>query len=291
MPRKPKFQLAPLKTGQPKAWEGDCRRKPWNYQVTAVIPELDTPAELMLAVELLRLQTVKPFVLIIDTGSTPENFARVEALRAPDLEVHAIRLNGVLHPSEFVTAAMDLAFSICRTEHLFCTHSDCFLRRRNFVADLLRQCSPQCPAVGYEMTPRTCPPPVLCDWQGILGHSATMLHMPSMDLLGAGWSMRRWAVLRHLSDQRPIPGASGWPDTEVLLGHILREAGIEPKIIGREKNFERTLDRNIDHCRSLAGSQVYSKTYYKKAKRWAADAKRQARARIARWRREAKKHA
>lgn len=281
------LELAPVRrlAGSPDAWEGSCRTKPWQYRVTAVIPELDTPDELIAGIELLRLQTERPYILVIDTGSTPENFARVEALRAQDLEVHAIRLNGVLHPSEFVTAAMDLAFSICRTEYLYCTHSDVFPRRRDWLEWLFSQCSERWPAVGYEMTPRMCPG-MKAPWQRMLGHSATMLHMPTMDRIGGGWSMRRLARRLGLDDQRPIPGAVGWPDTEVLLGYLLRDHGIETKVAGIEANYKRTLDANIDHCRSLAGSKLYAPEKYREAKAWAEDALQQAKRRAAQWRKQ-----
>lgn len=278
-------EIAPVRGKGDRPWEGTCQRKPWDYSVTAMIPELDTYDELVLGIELLRLQTVRPYIVVIDTGSTPENLARVELLRAQDLEVHSLRLNGMLHPSEFVTAALDLAFSICRTEYAYLTHTDVFPRRRDLISWLLGQCGPLMPAVGYELTPRVCPSNMLAQWPGMLGHTCTLLHMPTMDLIGAGWSMRRLARLWRLPDQRPAPNSHGWPDTECLLGHLLRERGIKPTIIGQERNFERTLDANIDHCRSLAGSKLYSPEHYRRAQGWADDARREALDRADAWRR------
>jgi hypothetical protein len=110
------------------------------------------------------------------------------------------------------------------------------------------------------------------------------LHMPTMDRIDGAWSLRRLAVRLGLKDNRPIPGASGWPDTETLLGLQLRGAGIVPKVIGREKNYERTLDENIDHCRSQTGSQLYGRSGYRdKCAAWVADAMKGARERIALW--------
>lgn len=282
------FELAPLRDRQPLAWEGSCAIRPWHYKVCAVIPHLDTVEELRIGVELLRLQTARPYILVIDTGSTPQNYSRLEKLRAPDIEVHSIRLNGVKHPSEFVTAAMDLAFSICRSEYMYCTHADVFVRRRDWIEELLSHCTPDRPAAGYEITPRICPQEsgIPCNWQGTLGHTATMLHMPTMDRLGIGWSMRRLSVLWGKDCQRIIRGSHGWPDTESLMGYLFQQAGIVPKIVGYEKNNERTLDANIDHCRSLAGSKLYAPDYYKKAKAWAEDAKREAKARAELWRKQ-----
>ena len=114
-------------------WEGDCVNRPWSYQITAVVPVIDTVEELKVCVELLQLQTIQPFIIIIDTGSTEANYKEIEKLRSEDIEVHSIRLNGVLHPSDLPAMAMDLGFSLCRSDYLFATHSDCFLSRINLL--------------------------------------------------------------------------------------------------------------------------------------------------------------
>jgi len=122
------MQFAPIRNMiiEEKPWEGICKIKPWEYQVTAVIPVLDTYESLSLCVELLRLQTVKPYIIVVDTGSTKENIEKINNLIDEDLEVHSIKLNGVEHPSDFVAMAMDLAQSLCRTKYLFATRR-CFL--------------------------------------------------------------------------------------------------------------------------------------------------------------------
>src|SRR5439155_11220887 len=98
-----------------------------DYRITAVIPHLETPEPLRACVELLRLQTERPYILVIDTGSSESVKAGLEAMRAEDLEVHTVSAHGYLHSSEAVGVAQDLAFALCRSEYLFCTHSDCFL--------------------------------------------------------------------------------------------------------------------------------------------------------------------
>jgi len=271
--------IAPLRNTptEQKPWEGSCKVKPWEYKICAVVPVLDTVIPLKIVVELLRHQTEKPYIVVVDTGSMPDKLLQIEAMRADDLEVHSIRLNGVLHPSDFPAIAMDLAFSLCRSPYMFCTHADCFIKRQDLLADMLVMCE-ECKAVGYEITPRKHE-----DWQGMLGHTCTMLDMQTMDICGAGWSLRRLATLFDIEDHKPNPMRPNWPDTELLLNYMLRNAGIEACIMGTEENFQRNVNEDFDHCRTLTGGLLYSPEYYHKAKRWVDDAMRQAKDRIADW--------
>lgn len=274
------MQFAPIKGQSPeeKGWEGTCRKKPWEYKVTAVIPVLDTPKELELVVSLLRLQTVQPFIIVVDTGSTNENTKRIEAMRADDLEVHILRLNGVEHPSDFVTMAMDLGFSGCRTTYLFATHADCFIRRQNFLEDLIKEINDDSPVVGYEISPRQHK-----DWKGMVSHTATMYHMPTMDKIGFGWSQRRLCNLFGVESHKPNPMKPNWPDTELLGNYILRNNDILPKLIGSERNFMPHKDANIYHARTLTSGKLYSPEYYKMAQKWADEAMEEARLNIHTW--------
>lgn len=265
-----------------KPWEGRFDRKPWDYTVTAAIPVISLVETLPLIVETLRLQTEPPYILLIDTGSTEWELAAVDALRAEDVEVHSLRIHGVQHPSDFPAIAMDLAFALCRTRYLFCTHSDCFLRRRDLLAEMVDLARKRSPVVGYELSPRSHP-----DWRGMVGHTCTLLDMQVMDEIGAGWSMRRLARRFGVEDHRPDPTRPNWPDTELLLNYQLRENGIAPHLIGHEHNGERTLDSNIDHCRSLSTSKLYTVGHQHKMTGWLPDALAQARDRIASWRKEA----
>ena len=76
------------------------------------------------------------------------------------------------------------------------------------------------------------------------------------------------------------------PDTEELINMILRENSVRPHLIGKETNFERQLDENIDHVRTLTTGLLYVPDHYEKAKLWAEEAMREGRQRIAEWRRE-----
>lgn len=149
------FRYAPLRktpTTQ-KPWEGDVSLKPWDFQVTAAIPVLDTWETLEVVVELLRAQTNRPFIMVIDTGSLDENLRKIEAMRDEDLEVHTIRLNAVKHPSDFPAMAMDLAMTLCRTPYMLATHADCFLKKQTLVEDMVQMVKDISPVVGYEITP------------------------------------------------------------------------------------------------------------------------------------------
>lgn len=272
---------APARNGQAivgKPWEGSIERKPWDYSCEAVIPVLDTPDTLAIVIELLRLQTARPYIIIIDTGSSPESFEAISAMRAADVEVHSLRFNGVRHPSDFPAIAMDLAMSMCRTEFMFCTHADVFLRRRDVVEEMLALCSKKEPVVGYQITPRAHK-----DWEEMVSHTCTMLHMPTMDAIGAGWSLRRLCNKREVEHIPNILG-NNWPDTEILLNYILWENNLKAKLIGSEANHARTLDDRIDHCRTLTAGRLYSPQYAAECQLWVDAAVTEASDRINQWR-------
>ena len=261
-----------------KKWEGSYKIKPWNYACEAVIPVLDTPDTLPYVIELLRLQTARPHIMIIDTGSSDENFELIKKFQAPDVEVHSFRFNVVRHPSDFPAIAMDFAMSACRSDYLFCTHADVFLKDRRLIEKMRAKVDRECPAMGYQMTPRD-----HADWERMVSHTATMLHMPTMDRIGAGWSLRR---LCNNRDVKHIPNILGnnWPDTEILINYILWDHGLQAALIGTEKNHERTNDEMIDHCRTITAGRLYSKDYADKAQVWLDDAIEKANERIKQWR-------
>lgn len=262
-------------------WEGNCYKKPWDYEITAAVPCLGTVETLPIVIELLRLQTIRPYIMIIDTGSTEEELKAVEKFRDPDIEVHSIRLNGVRHPSDYPAMAMDLAFALCRSSYCFATHADVFLRKRTFLEEVLELCKTKSPAVGYELSERA-----HADWKGMISHTASMYDMKIMDQIGFGWSLRRLCHQYDIVDYRPDPMRPNWPDTEILGNYVLKQHDIQPYLLGPEGNMQRTLDENIDHFRSLTAAKLYSPKYYLKVKEWYEDARKQALQRIERWREE-----
>jgi len=281
-----KKDIAPLRgegintTKQP--WEGSCDKKPWDYKISAAIPCVDSSETIEICIELLRLQTEKPYILLIDTGSMGEQFERMQKFQADDCEVHFLRLNGVLHPSDFPAMAMDAAFAICRTEYIFATHADCFLRKRDFLENLVNLSKEKdSPVVGYEMSPRA-----HNDWKGMVSHTATLYHMPTMDKIGFGWSLRRLCNMYNIKDYKPSPLKPNWPDTEILGNYILRYHKIKPYLIGSEQNFARQVDENIDHIRSYTSGKLYSPHYFEQAKVWFREARKEALERIMAWKKE-----
>lgn len=268
---------------RPKPWEGRSDPRPWAHRVSVCIPHLNTPEPLAMCVALLRAQTITPYIMIIDTGSTPDVCDRLEMMRSSECEIHYIRSHGYIHSSEPVCVALDLAHALCRTDYLYHTHSDVFVRRRDWMAWLLERCSAQCPVVGYQMTERR----GTSDWRQCVSHTATMMHMPSMREVGASWSLQRWYDMHG----RPTVRTTGWPDTESMMGVCLEEVGITPYFVGPttcpgaklERNFERQFDVNIDHCRSYPASQMYSPPYHARAREWMADALALAAERLREW--------
>lgn len=264
-------------------WEGSCKKKPWEYKITAAIPCTDTAETVEVCIELLRLQTERPYIMLIDTGSWGNQIERMRALQAEDCEVHFLRLNGVEHPSDFPAMAMDAAFALCRSEFIFATHADCFLRKKTFLADMMEMAKTKSPVVGYEMSERA-----HADWKGMVSHTATIYHMPTMDRIGFGWSLRRLCNMYNIKDYKPTPLRPNWPDTEILGNYILRYHKIKPHLIGSEQNFSRQIDENIDHIRSYTSGKLYSPPYFEKAKVWFQEAKKEALERIHLWKNEKK---
>lgn len=243
--------IAPIGTADVNKVYGRSALKPWDYALTAAIPHLDTIESLQACIALLRSQSARPFIMVVDTGSPPAVRSKLEAMRAEDLEIHYIRAHAYRHSSEPVCAALDLAQTLCRTKHLFHTHSDVFLRRRDFLENMIRISDANTPAIGYRMSPRDW---VTKDWEWMVGHTALTLYMPSIHRAGVTWSYQR----TNCQFGYPWTIASGWPDTETGFNCALREAGIVPVFLGHDRNFDRYCDDNIDHVRSYAGSKLYS---------------------------------
>jgi hypothetical protein len=215
--------------------------------VCVAIPHIQALDLLAIAVDLWRLQTVKPYILIVDTGAPWEAVQRLEAMRADDLEIHYVRAGGYIHSSAPVSLGMDLAFARCPTTYLFSTHMDVFPRRRDFLAWMLGQCDADTPVVGWEQSPRHDP-----GYKGCVSHTATMWHMPTMRAKSISWGWEYWYSVHGL----PARPTIGYPDTEQPVNLRLREAGIVPKLLGGEPNFERHVTEWFDHPRSVAGARA-----------------------------------
>lgn len=267
--------------GKNDGYLGKIEQKPWDYACEAWIPFMDTVDTLPYVIELLRLQSSRPFIVLVDTGSTKENFERVEDQYGDDkdIELHRLRFKSVRHSSDYPAIAMDLAMSGCRSDHLFCTHSDVFLKRQDILERLIELCDEFRPAVGYRMTPRD-----HAEWEKMVSHTCTMLHIPTMDRINASWSLRK---LCHRKGLEFIPNhpkmGNNWPDTEILINYILWENNFTAKLIGSEQNHVRTNDERIDHCRSLTAARLYCRKSAKDRQGWVDDAINEAKKRIKLW--------
>jgi glycosyltransferase involved in cell wall biosynthesis len=272
-----------------KPWEGDCITKPWERLVTVAIPVYNAAEAIGAAIPLLRLQSLRPHIVLIDTGSDKQERDKLLSYESDDIEVHCLRFRAVRHPSDFPAIAMDLAFSACTTPYMLATHADCFLRSRHVVQDLytaLTQDKPTTVAAGYEITERP-----HTDWRGMLGHTLTMYDMKAMDRIGAGWSLRRLCNTKAHPDgitaEHSIAPATSpnWPDTELLINYLIREAGLTVKVVGTERNAQRTLDHMIDHCRSVTSAKLYNEggTYCSTSSQWLASGILEARQRAQDW--------
>lgn len=271
--------------GRPHAFGGRLTKKPWAWPVSACIPHIETPEPLRVVVETLRSQSIPPYIMVIDTGSSPAVCDQLEAMRSDDLEIHYIRAHAYIHSSAPVAVALDLAHALTRTPYLYHTHADVFIRRRDWLAWLLDRCSAECPVIGYEMSPRR----GTDGWRGTVSHTATMLHMPTIRRCGATWSFERWYDTHGLPSHPTI----GWPDTETTFGECVRLAGIVPYIVGpdtcpgagTEGNYRRDTDVNIDHVRSYSSAVVYGGGYMQTVAPWMSAAMSEAMDRVRQWRR------
>lgn len=244
--------VAPIGTADrvPK-WEGRADKRPWQYQVTAILPHLNTVDLLEVLIDLLRLQTEPPFIVVVDTGSPPAVCERIERLRYADCEIHYIRANAYTHSSEPVTVALDLGFARVHSDLTFLTHTDCFPMRCDALAWLGAQCNAGCPVVGWQMSDRSW---ASSEWQGLVSHTFTMCHSQTMRKIGATWHIARGADFYGL--KMPFT-TNGWPDTETSFGAVLKANKIVPKLLGGELNYVRQTTEWWDHARSITGSRLY----------------------------------
>lgn len=275
----PLHGIAPYRGSHvPRPWEGVSAHKPWDYRVTATVPALDTPEPLAVCLDVLRAQTERPYLLVIDTGSQ-QHAGEIESLRAEDCEVHLLRSHGWRHPSQPVAVACDLALTLCQTEFLFYTHADCFLRSPTLLADWL-ELAREHTVVGYQISPRPYE-----GWEAEVGHTALMIHVPTIRRLGINWCMHSYANAKGGELTNECFGRND-PDTESNFNRGLREAGVVPLMLGGEANHERNVNEHFDHVRSWASAQLYSPAHAAKMEREMQHAMREARIRAADWRRQ-----
>jgi hypothetical protein len=264
-----------------EAWEKSDRIKPWEFRCTVTLACLDTPDDVTTVVRLWQAQTVRPFIQIVDTGSTPENLEKVLALRADDVEVHCLQPNAWLHPCDAPAIACSLAADLCRTKYLIFTHSDVYPCRRDVVEELIGLCETSSPVVGYAISkPR--PYEVKDTW---VGHQLTCVDVDVLEEAGClDFNQRRLCRLFGIEDQRPDVSRRWFPDTELLMNFLLDKAGIVPHIIGEERVGGVYVDDRLEHVRALTNSKNFGHlAYHTQAQSWAVDARVRANDRLSTW--------
>lgn len=258
--------------------QGRIAVKPWERRVTCTFAHLNTPDLVPLVVGLLRLQTERPYIVIVDTGSDRATLDALEAHRAEDVEIHHVRAHAWHHSSEPVSAACDVATALCKTEYLFFTHADVFLRRRDVLKEFLERCTPSNPVVGYRMTERS---HVTSEWTWMVGHTALMVHVPTIRRAGVQWGYG-WG-----RDCGVRPAGEIYFDTETEFNWGCRREGLAIDCsMGDEQNYRRNVNRHFDHPRSYASSRLYANgdADYRAAKDgWMDAARAEAAARIEAW--------
>lgn len=252
-------------------------KSPWDYRVQLVLPHIDTIEQLEAIIPLWNLQTVVPWICVVDTGTSRDQWDRLLDLthKYSNVEVHFVCGREYFHASEPVSTALDVATARCQQEYQLHSHVDVAPMSRLLVETWMAHCVSANPVVGFEISPRDEKQGKLRDmWRGMVGHTITMLHMPTIDQQPIPWRL----TLGHQQF-----GMDESTDTEVPFNLHLREQGIEPLLLGSDINYERQTNEWFDHCRSYPSSKMYSPSYFATAEEWMKDWLQQARLRAAQW--------
>ena len=274
--------VVPVQSGdyQENAWEGVSETKPWQYAVQLVIPHLGWVDPLRVALDLWQRQTIKPYVCIVDTGSEWKYLETLESLRSENVEVHYLRAHGYRHPSEPVSVAIDFASSRCQQTYQFQTHGDVFPMRRDLIESFVAVTNKEQPVAGYEISGRSHVPGAMkILWPGMVGHTATCIHFPTIRDLGITWSLDRgFSQFSGINREERTD-----TDTEIPFNMHLRAVGITPVILGKDKNWVRDKNEDFDHCRSFTSSALYSAGHFSQASEWIRQAMEDANQRAKEW--------
>lgn len=277
--------IAPAKHNR-KSWQGILDKKPSKYSYTVAIPHLNTPKMLKTCIQLWQLADPTPYIIVVDTGS--ENVEILEELRCDNVEIHYINCHAWYHASEPVATAMDLATLLCPTKWLFATHSDCYLKNKTAVQEMIAIAEKEeTPVVGYQISPR---PAWGGQWEDWVGHTFTLFDRDYLDKHRISWSLRRGLLDSNvkLNDtvDTPVIASKNVIDTEVFINRKIIESGAKPFIYGTEENYKRNVNKDFDHIRSFPSAQAYLPANHilrKKQKKWLLSANDNAAKRIEKW--------
>lgn len=257
----------------------------WSGPAVVVnLPHRGTPELLDTVLPLWLGQSVPVAVDVVDTGSSWSQRLKIEHLcdeHRNKARLHTIAPRPWMHPSEPIAMACELSQMYAETDYLLFSHVDVFPHSRHLVRWLMDQCSANCPVVGYEISPRDSVAGWLRNnWQGMVGHSLTMVHLPTIRTASIRWPYNE-PDLRQVF-KWDMSELAGW-DTEVSFNLWLKLYGIKPKIVGHDQNREHLVDQWHGHARSYPGSLLFGHPHLQEARKWIDLEVQQARNRLKTW--------
>ncbi len=257
-------------------------------KVVVNLPHRDTPQLVESVIPLWLNQSVPVAVDVVDTGSGLPNIYRLNAFsaryvcgRGRDIRFHTIAPRPWKHPSEPIAMACELSMVYAETDYILFSHVDVFPHSRHLVRWLMDQCSAETPVVGYEISPRDGVDGWLSThWKGMVGHSLTMVHVPTLRSHGIHWRYDETELIYRFN--WPENTLSSW-DTEVTFNMSLKRSGLPVKIVGHDKNMEHLVDEWHGHARSYPGSLLFGHPHLADAACWVSKEMEAARLRVAEW--------
>lgn len=235
--------------------------------ITINLPHRSTP-DLVAAVLPLWLNQSLPTVIdVVDTGSTPEQIEelqRICRLYPARVRCHIIAPRRWQHMSEPIAIACELSQLYAEVDQVLWSHVDVFPRRRDLVETWSHLCTAEQPVVGYEMSSRSHVGGWIGrNWKGIVGHSLTIGHLPTLRANRIRWGFSGTADEFALSAE----DLRFW-DTEVTFGLCLRRAGITPLFVGHDVNYQHLIDEWHGHARSYPSSLLTKSEHLAAARPW-----------------------
>lgn len=228
-------------------------QKTFEPTTTIIVPTAASSPTLTSVINTHDRQTESHRTILIETSGDPQAYFNltINQSERKNTRILAIEPEENCHPCRVITEAIDIGIAICDTEWAFLTHDDVWLNDTNLLKRLIEIAeNAGVPIVGYEMSPRGhCTE----EWRGMVSHTATLLHTPTMQGLGMRWSLVEAHQTTPWSKEKP-----GWPDTETNFGRQVKRLQIPQFFIGHETNDRHFEDDNITHRRSLTSHRVHS---------------------------------
>lgn len=254
--------------------------------VTINLPHHSTPELLEATLPLWLAQTVPTVIDVVDTGSTRAVIDRVRTIchrmnheHGERVRLHTIAPRTWRHMAEPVAIACEFSQLFADSERILFSHVDVFPRRRDLVEWLATQCTAEQPVVGYEISSRDHVQGRVAQlWRGMVGHTLTMTHAPTLRWHGITWDFERGISEFGLSPE----DARNW-DTEITFNLALQAAGITPLLVGHDENYTHKVDQWHGHARSYPSATIFGADHAAKAAPWVAQEIHEAQERLQQW--------